>query len=100
MLIGTADIERLAIHAPVMDSLRTEPLVLERVEILQVTYEIAAVVRESLLPPALHPTNPPLVTWLFYACASSPWGAFVMAQARIECRSGVRPRAFLLAAVI
>ena len=31
---------------------------------------------------------------------ASPWGPFAMAQTRIECRSGVRPRGFLIAAVV
>ena len=31
---------------------------------------------------------------------SSPWGPFALAQTRIECRSGVRPRGFLVGAVV
>jgi len=100
MLIGTADIDHLGTHAPTMDSLDTDSVTLEQVEILHVTYEIDAAAREALLPPALHPTNPPLVTWLFYRCPAGPLGCFTMAQTRIECRSGVRPRAFLMSSVV
>ena len=68
--------------------------------VLQVTYEMPATAREVLLPPALHPTDPPLVSWTFLRCASGPLGAFALAQLRVECRSGLRPRGFLIGAVI
>ena len=32
--------------------------------VLQVTFEMPAAAREALLPPALHPTDPPLVSWI------------------------------------
>src|SRR5262249_538982 len=38
--------------------------------------------------------------WLVYRCPASPWGRFAMAQTRIECRSGLRLRAFLVSAVV
>ena len=100
MLIGRADVAELAARAPTIDAFAAETVKLEQVDVLQVTYEIAARHREDLLPPGLHPLNPPLLTWLFWRCRSSPWGAFAMAQTRLECRSGVRARAFLVAAVV
>ena len=100
MLVGTADVDALAALAPVMDSLDTEPLVLPGAWVLQVTYEMPAAAREALLPPALHPTDPPLVSWTFLRCVAGPLGAFAIAQLRIECRSGLRPRGFLVASVI
>jgi hypothetical protein len=100
MLIGTANIDALATRAPVVDSWDTEPAVCEQAEALQVMYEIATPQREAMLPPGLHPTDPPVVTWLFYRCSKSPWGNFAMAQTRIECRSGLRLRAFLVSAVV
>lgn len=96
MLFGTADLDTLAARAPVLDAFATEPLVLEQTLVLQVVCEIDAAARESVLPPGLHPTNPPLVTVLVYRCPASPFGPFAMAQLRVECRSGVRPRAFLV----
>ena len=45
---------------------------------------------EAMLPPALHPTLPPIVSWLVYRAISSPWGPFTLAQTRIGCRSGAR----------
>ncbi|HXJ32561.1 MAG TPA: acetoacetate decarboxylase family protein [Candidatus Eisenbacteria bacterium] len=100
MLFGTADVGALAADAPVMERLDTEALVLPAAWVLQVTYEMPAAAREVLLPPALHPTDPPLVSWTFLRCALGPLGAFAVAQLRVECRSGLRPRGFLVAAVI
>ena len=100
MLFGTADVDALAAAAPVMEGLDTEPLVLPGAWVLQVTYEMPGAARETLLPPALHPTDPPLVSWMFLRCTSGPLGAFALAQLRIECRSGLRPRGFLIASVI
>jgi len=100
MLIGTASVEELAARAPVIDSLEGEPATCEHADVLQVMYEMATPYREAMLPPALHPTDPPIVSWLFYRCPASPWGRFNLAQTRIECRSGLRLRAFLVSAVV
>ncbi|MGH7855685.1 MAG: acetoacetate decarboxylase family protein, partial [Candidatus Binatia bacterium] len=100
MLTGIAEVERLAAGAPRMESFRSEPLVLEGVEILQVAFEAESHGIEAALPPALHPTIPPLVTWLVWRCRSGPFGSFTLAQTRISCRSGVRPRGYLVAAMI
>ncbi len=100
MLIGTANLDALAAFAPVMERLDGDAVTFEHAEVLQVAYEIATPHRTAMLPPALHPTDPPLVIWLLYRCPSSPWGPFAMAQTRIECRSGLRLRAFLVSAVV
>lgn len=100
MLIGTANIDDLAARAPVIESFDGAPVVCEQAKVLQVAYEIATAQREAMLPPALHPTDPPIVTWLVYRCPASPWGSFAMAQTRIECRSGLRLRGFLVSAVV
>lgn len=99
MLSGTADVQALARRAPTMGGLAAAPVQFGDVDVLQVMYEIDSAPRQSLLPPALHPTDPPLVNWLVYRCAASPWGPFALAQTRVECRSGLRLRAFLLSAV-
>ena len=100
MLTGTADPSVLARGAATLASFGTEPLKLHGVETLQVLYEIERKGADSLLPPGLHPTLPPAVTWLVQRVAESPWGAFAMAQCRIECRSGLRPRGFLRGGVV
>ncbi len=100
MLVGTADPESLADRAPTLGGFDTAPLRLDGVETFQVFCEMKRAGAESLLPPGLHPTLPPVVTWLVQRVAGSPWGPFGMAQCRVECRSGLRPRGFLRAAVI
>ena len=100
MLVGTADLDGLSDGAPTLPSFDTALLRLEGVETFQVFCEMKREGVESLLPPGLHPTLPPVVTWLVQRVAGSPWGPFGMAQCRVECRSGLRPRGFLRAGVI
>jgi acetoacetate decarboxylase len=100
MLVGSANVEALSHRAPVIESWDAEPVVCADAEVLQVTFEIATADRDAMVPPALHPTDPPIVTWLFYRCPASPWGSFAMAQMRIQCRSGLRLRGFLVSAVV
>lgn len=100
MLTGSADPRALAARAAALERFDTEPLKLPSVETLQVCFEYASAGMEALLPPALHPTLPPVVGWQVQRFASSPWGSFAMALCRIECRSGLRPRGFLLGGAI
>jgi hypothetical protein len=100
VLFGTADPNALAVGAPAMDRLDTAALTLPAVRVLQVTWEMPLAAREPLLPPALHPTDPPLVSWLFVRATDGPLGAFALAQLRVECRSGLRPRGFLVESVV
>lgn len=100
MLLGTADVDALAARAPRMERLDTDPLALPGAQVLQVTFEMPATARETLIPPALHPTDPPLVGWRFVRASDGPLGAFTLAECRVECRSGLRPRGFLVACVV
>lgn len=97
-LVGERDLRSLAPHAPLLPDLRAEPLTLTEVEVLQLLYEIDDSAITSLLPPALHPTIPPTVSFVFWRVRSGPWGEFELAQARVGCRAGARPRALLLRA--
>lgn len=100
MLVGTGDPETLARGAATLASFETEPEKLLGVETLQVAFEVLRAGADELVPPGLHPTRPPVVTWLVQRVPESPWGPFALAQCRIECRSGLRPRGFLRAGVI
>jgi hypothetical protein len=87
--------------APVVaDALATEPLTLPGCEVLQVMFEIASDGVLDLLPAALHPTDPRIVTFVFVKCPDGPLGPFDLAQTRIGCRAGVRPRGYVLRSVI
>jgi len=97
---GTLDPGAPADGAPRMEGLATDPLRLERAQILHVLYEIDSDGAEGLIPPALHPTVPPTASFVAWRLAQSDWGPFTMAQVRVGCRAGVRPRGFLLAAVV
>lgn len=101
MLVGRADIDTFAAKAPTIRDLAREGLTLEGVRILQGLFEITGPeAREGLLLPGLHPTNPPYVTFVFYEVDDSPIGGFTLAQLRIGCRSGARPRGFLYSSFI
>jgi hypothetical protein len=99
MLMGAADPEAWREGAPKMSALTTEPVSFRGASVLQVLCEVENDNAE-LLPPALHPTLPGVVGWQVYDFPESPWGAFRLAQTRIECRSGTRPRGLLVSGVI
>lgn len=84
----------------VADSLATEPVVLPNAEVLQVTFEIDSSGVLELLPKALHPTDPRIVTFVFIKVSDGPLGAFNLAQTRIGCRAGVRPRGYVIRSII
>ncbi|MCY4130712.1 MAG: hypothetical protein OXG15_15925 [Gammaproteobacteria bacterium] len=100
MLVGTTPLEQLVSKLPTIPSWKVEPVELKNVEILQAQFELAAADIERFLPPALHPTIPPLGQWSCWDVPDSPWGSFRLVQFRFSCRSGARPRAFLLGALI
>ncbi len=100
MLSGTADVAALARGAPEMPDFKTASEALADALVLQVTFEISASGLEARLPPGLHPTLPPLVTFVAWRLDESPWGPFTLLQTRLECRSGARPRAFLTGGLI
>lgn len=83
-----------------MPDLATEPVELKGAEVLQLMFEIDSVAMLETLPTALHPTIPPTVTFVFYRCTDSPLGDFTLAQVRVGCRAGARPRGYLVGACI
>jgi hypothetical protein len=100
MLVGTADPATLASHAGTMSDFATDALELQGASIFQALFEMRVTAREAVLPPALHPTNPPLLVVLAWDCPDSPWGPFTMTQLRVSCRSGVRPRGLVAACAV
>jgi Acetoacetate decarboxylase (ADC) len=100
VLSGTADVDALAARAPVMETLDAGPVRFADADVLQAAFELPYASREALLPPGLHPTTPPLLVVLAWRVGESPWGPFSMAQARVSCRSGVRPRGFVAGCIV
>lgn len=100
MLVGCGDVDTLARRAPRLEAFPTEPLVLPEVEILQAVFELEGPGIESFFPPGLHPTLPVLAVFAFWRATEGPLGAFTLAQLRLTCRSGARPRQLLLASFV
>lgn len=96
-LAGSLDIRSLLDDAPttVLDGREVR---IDNVEILQVLYEMGAAEAEALVPPALNPTIPPVVSFLAYRATDSVFGPFALVQTRVTARAAVRPRAFLISA--
>lgn len=100
MLVGNAAPEEFAQGAPEMESMDGGSTKLAGAVFLQALFEVRAGAMCEMLPPALHPTLPPVAGISLIDVADSEWGPFRLAQLRIECRSGLRPRALLVSAVI
>lgn len=98
MLTGTAPVE--SFRAGTVASWDVPAAELEGVEIVQALFELRTSAREAVLPPGLHPTNPPTLVVQAWRCPSSPWGPFELAQVRVQCRSGLRPRGFVTGSVV
>jgi hypothetical protein len=97
-LAGSLDIRPLLQGSPEVVLDEDITLRVDDVDILQVLYEVRVADRESLVPPALNPTIPPVVSFLVYRAKESEFGPFALAQVRLTARSGVRPRAYLVSA--
>lgn len=97
--IGTRDLADRLQSAPLVQRLDTEPAELSDVQLLQLLFEIDDSAMTSLIPRALHPTIPPAVYVNFMKVGESPWGAFSLAEVRVACRQGARPRALSFRAV-
>lgn len=97
-LSGTLDVTPLLNGAPRMDGFATEPWELPGCELLHLKLEIDEGNMTAPLPPALHPTIPPVVIATVASYPESPIGPFTLAQLRVGCRASALPRGFLLRA--
>jgi Acetoacetate decarboxylase (ADC) len=100
MLQGTADVDAIAARAPYVATPAAEPLPIPKAELLQVAWELTATDRDALFPPALHPVNPPVVTFSFLRARECTHGPFTLAETRLLCRSGVRTRGYHVGAFV
>ena len=100
MLVGTADPARFEKDAPTLSRFDAAALELRDCVFVQALSEIESEGMCAMLPPALHPTLPPVVGWSAFEVPDSEWGAFRFAELRIECRSGLRPRGLLVGCVV
>lgn len=100
MLSGTAPLTELLDHAATMASFDAAEATFPDAVVFQAMCEIAVAGRQSSLPSGLHPTNPPTLVVQAWRCPVSPWGPFSMAQLRVGCRSGLRPRGMVQGCVV
>lgn len=100
MLQGTADVDAVAATAPYVATPSVEPLSIPKAELLQVAWEVESNDRDAMLPPALHPVNPPVITFSFLRARECTHGAFTLAEARLLCRSGIRTRGYHVGAFV
>lgn len=98
MLNGIASINE-SLRIPTITHWTAEPVVLEDVTCFQLVAEVRRSTRIELLPPGLHPTDPSTLSIQAWDVATSPWGSFAFAFARLSCRSGLRARGLTMAAV-
>ncbi|MCW0212984.1 MAG: acetoacetate decarboxylase family protein [Pseudonocardia sp.] len=54
----------------------------------------------AVLPPALHPTSPPIAIWQLLQVEESPWGPFRLASIRVGARAATKSRSFLVNAFV
>jgi len=97
-LIGTLDVTGVDALARI-DSFAGDPIRFDKVEIVHATFEARMAESLAALPPALHPSIPGHISLLIVRCADSLLGPFSLAQVRIGCRAGIKPRGFCLGAV-
>ena len=83
-LAGSLDIRPLVDGSPEVVLNEDATLQVADVDILQVLYEVRVADRESLVPPALNPTIPPVISFLVYRAKESAFGPFALAQLRLD----------------
>lgn len=94
---GTADDEALIAAAPTITAFEPEGLELPGATMIQVVYEAPMRSAGEHLPSALAPVHSShFVTWRGLSLPETPWGPTTIAETRIVCRAGFRPRLFLL----
>jgi hypothetical protein len=96
-LVGTRELSAFE-GGPLVTEMAGDKWELAGSGILQLMYEVDGAAVTSLLPPALHPTVPPTVIFTVTNVPDSPAGPFVLAEAKVGCRSGARPRGLSLGA--
>jgi hypothetical protein len=75
---------------------KTEAWSLKGVQILNLHYEINNDTIDDLLPATMRPSIPAWAVFHVSRYPDSPVGPFTIAEVRVGCRAGVRPRGFVL----
>jgi hypothetical protein len=102
LITGTADVDALSerLGSPTISAWSAEPIELRGIRTLQLIAELRRAGRDALLPPALHPTDPPSLSVQAWRVDESELGPFTFCFTRLSCRSGVRARGLTTAAYV
>lgn len=98
-LTGTLDAEARGDRLSRLEYAAGDTLALECVEIVHATFELVMAETLQCLPPSVHPSIPGHLSVLVVRSPAGPLGPFSLTQVRVGCRTGVKRRAFCVAAV-
>ena len=93
---GTMDVEAFAPNVGEIHGYKTEEWKLKGAQILNVLYEVSNEPFPGLMPVTFHPVIPAYAILNVTHYPESPAGPFTIADVRVGCRAGVRPRGFTL----
>jgi hypothetical protein len=93
---GTMDVNAFAPNVKEINGYKTEAWTLKSAQILNVYYEVKNEPFASLMPVTFHPVIPAYAMFNVTHYPESPVGPFSIAEVRVGCRAGVRPRGFTL----
>jgi acetoacetate decarboxylase len=93
---GTMDVQAFAPNVGEINGYKTEEWKLNGAQILNVLYEVSNESFPSLMPVTFHPVIPAYAILNVTHYPESPAGPFTIADVRVGCRAGVRPRGFTL----
>jgi hypothetical protein len=94
-LYGTLDVKSRLDGTPLVTRPATEPWAVPGVSVLNLIFEMDEGAMLSALPPALHPTIPPTLHFVFVRAPESSVGPFTLALVRIGCRASAFQRGFV-----
>jgi Acetoacetate decarboxylase (ADC) len=93
---GTMDVQAFAPKVSEIKGFKTGAWTLKGAQILNVYYEVSNEPFASLMPVTFHPVIPAYAMLNVSHYPESPVGPFSIAEVRVGCRAGVRPRGFTL----
>ncbi len=101
-LSGTMDVAAFAAgaHLAEIHGFKTDAWTLKGAQILNVYYEVDIDLAQQLLPVTVRPVIPAYAMFNVTHYPESPVGPFTIADVRLGCRAGVRPRGLTLASYV
>jgi Acetoacetate decarboxylase (ADC) len=91
---GRMDVAAFAANVSEIEGFKTEAWLLKGAQILNIYYETDNNAADDLLPVTVHPAIPAYLMFNITHYPETPVGPFSIADVRLGCRAGVRPRGF------